>query len=294
MYNTVKILVFLLTSVLLKQSALWCQVNYYSPERIYQFAEHLYQSKDYLRAASEFQRYIFSFDSPNFSDSLLYKIGLCYQFAGEEDKAINNYEKIIVNYPESQFYDHSCYQIAYMSFESKKYNESIGYIQSSLDKMNSARGRLKMNRLAGINYLYQRKWNKARQHFFSMLSNVNADNSSLTETLNNFAIEGSHIKYKNPVFAGLMSTVIPGSGKIYTGRVMDGFYSMILIGLMEWQAYKGFHKDGVSSVRGWVYGTLGAVSHLGNIYGSVAAVKIYNKKLEDKFLHGIQINFSWM
>ena len=290
-------IIFLLLTIFFlayPSTSLWCQVKYYSPENIYRFAEYLYENGDYLRAAGEFQRYFFSINSPNFSDSLLYKIGLCYQLGGKPDKSISYYQRIINNYTKGGFYDRAHYQIAYTHFELKEYNQSISYIKNKINDLSSENGRLIMNQLLGVDYLYQRRWETAHHHFSSLLLGVdNSPPDSLTSILKNFAIEGLRLHYKSEVLAGLMSAVIPGTGKVYADRVTDGLYSLFIIGLASWQAFDGFSKDGTRSPKGWIYGSLGTVFYLGNIYGSVVAVKIHNERIEDNFLNKIEIDLIW-
>lgn len=263
-----------------------CISDYYSPENIFRFAEYLYENGNYLRAVGEYQRYLFSNSENMSSDTLLFRIGLCYQLGGDTKKAIEYYEMIIRDFPKSYFSEKAKYQIAYTYFEMGKYKESVHYIEDNIESLSLTETHLKMNRLLGVNCLYQRKWETAHNHFEKLLSNPD---DSLTAKLNKFAIKGEHLPYKSKIFAGLMSATIPGTGKIYANRLTDGLYSLIIIGLTGWQAYNGFHKDGVRSTKGWIYGTLGSIFYLGNIYGSVVAVKIYNKKIEDNLLHQINI-----
>jgi hypothetical protein len=62
---------------------------------------------------------------------------------------------------------------------------------------------------------------------------------------------------------------------------------------MAWQAYDGFDDDGSSSAKGWIYGSIGSVFYLGNIYGSAAGAKIYNNQHEKDFLKQINIEFRY-
>ncbi len=290
-----KIIVFPLIGMLaFVSSQAWSQVDYYTPENIYRFAEWLYHQGDYLRAAGEYQRHFFSSNLPVFPDSLLYKIGLCYQMGGRLKRAKTYYQRVIDNYSQSKFSDQAQYQIARIYFDLGKYDESIGYIKTKVHRLSSKNIRLRMNLLLGCNYLFQRRWKLARHHLTSLLSpHRNSPLDSLTTTLNDFALQGERLPCKSENLAGLLSTAIPGMGKIYAGRFTDGLYSFILAGLTGWQAYEGFHQKGTHSSKGWIYGSLGAIFYLGNIYGSVVAVKIHNEKIEDNLLQKIRVQLNW-
>lgn len=273
---------------------LFAQINYYSPSNIYLFAEHLFQDGDYLRAAGEFQRYLF-ISNEQFSDSVLYKIGLCYELSMEPEKARGYYKKIINNYPNSNLFDAAHYEIANTYFQSGEYNESIDYIRNNIQTISSQRGYFRMNLLLGVNYLYKREWGMAHNHFSSLFINDPQDSvNSKISMFNHLSLKGAQLSYKSATLAGLFSSIIPGMGKIYSGRINDGLYSFFVVGLTAWQAYDGFNKDGTDSIKGWIYGTLGTAFYLGNIYGSIVSVKLYNKKLEDNLIDQIDVSLMWL
>jgi len=267
------------------------QENYYSPENILRFADHLYKEGDYIRAAGEFQRYLFySSERLTARDSIYHKIGRCYQFGKDFQKSMNYFHKVIFNYPQSDYLDDSYCQIAYSHFFLGKYKESISFLDANISIIKSAKMRLKMQQLIGLNYIYQKQWAKATEFFYSFEEKEKGD--SFTTLLANFAKQGQQLPRKSKFLAGFMSAIIPGTGKMYCHRTADGFFSLVTIGLTSWQAYEGFRKKGVSSVKGWIYGTIGVFFYLGNIYGSVVAVSIYNQQLENELLKkvGLTIN----
>jgi len=270
------------------------QVDYFSPENIYRFAEHLYEERDYLRAAGEFQRYLILRSRPIVPDeAVLYKIGLCYQKAKDFEKAISYFQRIVDNYPKNRYRDQAYYQIAYTYFKKKDYIESINYIQQNIQNLSSYTTRLQLNQLLGLNYLYQRRWKDAHALFTSMQSTKGyTQMDSTIQILDQIAIEGEHLPYKSEFWAGLLSAIIPGTGKMYAKRFYDGLYSFILVGTTAWQAYEGFHTSGTRSVKGWIYGTLSGIFYIGNIYGSIVAVKIYNEKMEGRLLRRIGLDIK--
>lgn len=93
--------------------------------------------------------------------------------------------------------------------------------------------------------------------------------------------------YLSPFLAGTMSAIIPGSGKFYARRWKDGISSLLFVGLTAFQSYRGFEKNGVESVYGWIMGGLSFSFYLGNVYGSVKAAKDYNQNLNEKYKENI-------
>lgn len=81
-------------------------------------------------------------------------------------------------------------------------------------------------------------------------------------------------KTKSPLVAGLMSAVIPGSGKYYLGKLGQGTLSLVTSAIFGLQAYEGYRNDGIKSPTFIVFGSLFSVFYVANIWGSVVAVRV--------------------
>ena len=123
--------------------------------------------------------------------------------------------------------------------------------------------------------MQKKEWDKARE----FLKDSDFNQSQIILLLEN----GENLPKKNRFVSGVFSAVIPGAGKCYCGRPLDGFHSFVTTGIATWQAYEGFKADGIHSVKGWIFGVLGGLFYLGNIYGSVVAADIYNEEQETVF-----------
>ncbi|TET47139.1 tetratricopeptide repeat protein [candidate division TA06 bacterium] len=255
--------------------------NTIEPGNTYRFATHLFEEGEYLRAAIEYQRYIYSAPTmPTNADSVLYKIGLCYRMGGKPPAAINYFRKIHDEHPNSPLIEEAHYEIAFSYLLSGQGQKSMKYIGTHMRLIQDDQEVLKMQKLVGLNYLRLRKWDIASA-LMDSLGKLDPGNPLVISTAA-LAKEGQNLPHKNKALAGLYSSVIPGAGKVYCGRSTDGLFSLLMIGLTGWQAYEGFHKDGVRSVKGWVYGSIGGVLYLGNIYGSVVTAQIFNEEQEAK------------
>jgi tetratricopeptide (TPR) repeat protein len=257
------------------------QTDYFKPSNVYQFAEHLFSEQDYIRAANEYERYLFCTDSSLHSDSLLLKIGICYRLGNQYDKALACFQKVSITDPNNPLKSKLCYQSALTFFEMRRYDESLLSLNSCLAQLSSDQSEFHV--LLGIDHLFLLNWREARRIFSASSSNRSTD--SIKTTLCSIAIEGENLPYKSYLLAGLLSATIPGAGKIYADRSIDGLYSLLTVGITGLQAYDGFRKDGSKSTKGWIYGILCGGFYLGNIYGSLVSVKIYNASLETNLLH---------
>jgi len=285
-------IIYLFFILLFDCSCLKAQIEYHSPENIYRFADHLNKIGEYSRAIGEYQRYLFLSNSYN-NDSIYYKIGLCYEYLNNMEAARNIFHKIIDTYPNSNFIDRSYYQIAFTYYNNHEYDKSITCAEENINKISTKYGRYKLNLLIGINNLYEKKWETAYNTFNILKSNEYNNFNDPVAELEKCAIDGMNLKYKSAIVASLFSAFIPGSGKIYAGRINDGIYSFATIGISAWQAYDGFRNKGTNSVKGWIYGILGTTFYLGNIYGSAVSVRMYNDKLDKNIFNRINIDMIW-
>jgi len=99
--------------------------------------------------------------------------------------------------------------------------------------------------------------------------------------------------HRSPFVAASLSTVVPGLGKVYTKNYGDAAMSFLFVGLNAWQAYRGFHKEGVKSVHGWIFAGLGMSFYLGNIWGSAKAAKRFNKQFDKEATDEIKAVFEY-
>ena len=262
------------------------QIDYYQPENIRKFADYLYRQGDYLRAAGEYQRSLFS-QPTDLRNDLLRRIADSYRLGGQPDRAIQFLETLLQTPNNSSL---ACYELGATYFLMEQYDVSIHFLNESQDLLQNGDYRWESQILIGMNKLMQKRWESAIQHFDQL------DRSGVPETVGHhvsiyrrYAEDGRNLPSKNPLLAGLLSTVLPGSGRIYVGRSNDALITVFLLGILGWGTYDGFSDDGVSSRKGWTLGTLGTIFYLGNIYGSIVAAQTYNRRAEAAFLMTIPL-----
>ena len=95
--------------------------------------------------------------------------------------------------------------------------------------------------------------------------------------LSDFYERKSNPPYKSEFTSVLLSTIIPGAGKIYTEEYSDGIIAFLVTGLMGYISYTDFKAD--HKFRGWLFAGLTAFFYGGNIYGSAASAQIYNARI---------------
>jgi tetratricopeptide (TPR) repeat protein len=279
----------ILRSVFLCCALVPAQTNYYTPENILKFADYLLENREYQAAVSEYQRLSYTLGQSVIADSLLLKIALCYQLDKEYDRAIEYYQCLTEEHPDSKLTDKAYYRIALIQFMRAEYEKSNIYINEVTKMLKTDEGRGKSQILAGTNYLYLFNWSQAMEILYPLTINGREPIQSVYM----LAKQGRDLPYKSAALSGICSAVIPGSGKIYLGRKMDGLYSFVFISLLGYQTYRTFEEQNINSIKGWLYGSVTGILYFGNIYGSIVGAKIYNHKLRSDHIKKIELSLSW-
>ena len=261
-------------------------IDYYQPENIRKFADYLYAQGDYLRAAGEYQRYLFS-QPTALGNDVLRRITESYRLGGQPDRAVQFLGTFLQTQPNSNL---ARYELGATYFLTGQYDESIRFLKESRELLQRGEYRWKSQILIGMNTLMQKRWESTIQHFDQL------DLNGLPETVSHrasmykgYAEKGRSLPSKSPLLAGFLSTVLPGSGRVYVGRPNDAMLTVFFLGVLGWAAYDGFSENGVSSRKGWTFGTLGGIFYLGNVYGSVVAAQTHNRRTEAAFLATIPL-----
>ena len=293
--NTTQILKFLFitvfTTTLLSFVAAEEPIDYYTPENVRKFADFLYEQGDYLRAAGEYQRYLFY--QPRESEEMRYKIALCYRFAGQTEQSIQNFQMLLQAYPEGRLTSQAYYQIGATYFLQDQFEQSVEFLREVLPHVTDARQHAEAEQLIGLSYLMQKQWSEAGQVFKTLRGSEVASVGQKAVVYYSYAEKGADLPTRSPFLAGVLSTIVPGAGRLYAGRISDALTSLFIVGLTGWQAYDGFQRDGISSAKGWTLGTLSGIFYVGNIYGSVISARVYNRRVADEFLTTLSVELPY-
>ncbi len=241
--------------------------NLFDEEHTKQFADYLYKSSQFKLATEEYERWLFM--NPANETAKLYLLK-SYRKAGLFDKGIIRTKELfpdVNTLPENIFDEYT-----YMLVSDRKFNEANKLITDVPTLPEEKKDYLHMN----ISLL-NKDWKDARQ----LYQHNNNDSLQSFMPYGPIIKEADDLRHRSAGLATMFSTVVPGTGKFYTGEWKDGIVSLVLVGACAFQSYRGFHRDGVSSAYGWIYGSISTGFYLGNIYGSFKSAKKFNKKYED-------------
>jgi len=232
----------------------------YSQENIRKFADYLFSEKDYLRSVFEYEKLL----KYGKNDTTEFKIPVTYQLMGKYDQALERFSAIN---KESAYYDESKKEHCKTLLLSGRYDELQTKLASNYVK--------DYQRLLYLSYLFTSVKLPGEQNFLDIFP------LSEKENLRNFFNEKTNPPYKSSLLAGLFSTVIPGSGKIYLGEIGDGITAFVATSLFAFLSYDNFSAN--HDFRGWLFSGIGFFFYTGNIYGSIAAAQIYNARIDYEY-----------
>ncbi|RPI62310.1 MAG: hypothetical protein EHM44_07070 [Ignavibacteriales bacterium] len=260
-------LIIFLSSIVFSQ-----QIDFQSPENIKLFADFLFCDNDYLRAIDEYEKYLVAVDD----DSVQFKIAIAYSSMNDCENATN---KLSLIKKTSPFYEQSKIELLkslyLQNIDSVFYTVAETLINSKSLYANNA------YRLKNTALLLSKTELPEKENFLIPFEDEEK------KTLSNFYNLKKNPPYKSEALAGVLSAIVPGSGKIYTKDYGDGITAFLLTGLLTYLAYTNFEHD--HPTRAWIFAALGAGFYAGNIYGSVASAQIFNAKVNFEFDEGVKL-----
>jgi tetratricopeptide (TPR) repeat protein len=246
------------------------------------FIDHLVNSGCYEEA-------LFLLDSSDCSslqmnDSINYLRGWSLYLLNQRVSSSENLLKVT---PSSPFYLKSHFYATYNYAQVGKYDkatEALDKIELNTNSMIS----LKNYQIAGITLLQGNL-----PMFEEWFNKTDKGRSDITDSYNrllSISVEMKNHRSKSPFVAGLMSVIIPGSGKFYAGKkggAISAFLSTAGLGLVTWENYR---KNGLSSFKTIAFGSIFAVTYIANIWGSVFTVRILETEYKENVKSTILFN----
>ncbi len=257
--------------IVLPSSKFAQQIDLQSPSNIKLFADYLFCEKDYLRAIDEYEKYL----RTNEDDSIQFKIAFGFLEIGRYENAIEKFTKVKQT---SSFYESSKIERLKSYF---LLNDSIQLI-SEADSIIKTESQFARNALKLKNISLLLTQNPPSKNEFLSSFDVYEERDALK--LYNQKIDPN---FKSGMLAGILSTIIPGAGKIYTENYSDGITAFLLTGLFGYLAYTNFEHN--HNFRAWIFTAVASGFYAGNIYGSIASAQIFNAKINFDFNNGVKL-----
>lgn len=289
----VRSLIPLLFVLLMPFSALGHLNDTLSRQHIVGFADYLESIGEYRRAGNELERLLIVPGSP--LDQLALRIGALYLRADSFVQAERTFrDALFVAPPTTKSLLR--YHLAEALYRQQKLMPAISELETvvSLPSQNDTSSVPYSAALfRALCFAELREWDSARvQLAGAATSKSTPEQQHSVSILTTVLDESSQLPQKSPLLAGVLSTLIPGLGKVYTGHTTDGILSFVSIATLTYAAYDGFVSEGSGSVRGYIYGFLAGGLYLGNIYGSALSASIVREESTRTLQARLRLAFS--
>jgi tetratricopeptide (TPR) repeat protein len=242
------------------------------------FADYLFTAGEYDLAANEYERIVF-LDSTNLRAKMM--LIKSYRMQGDYQKGIARVSSFFKDY--SDIPESIATETGRILLHDQQYDEvnDLLHLNDNLSETDKLFLMLSGEMLKGDF--------KSASLLFENNSGVDAgfitDYGRLIDLERKF-------NYKKPGISVVMSAILPGSGKVYSGFWKDGLISFIFITASAYQSYRGFNKNGVKSAYGWIFGSLATGFYIGNLYGSGKSANQHNSEFRHKIHHQVEEIFD--
>ena len=238
------------------------------------FIEYLIAKEEYDAAITLLHSYPLNeeIQSQGLVDSINYLNGWSLYSLKQLDESVKYLSKVS---SDSYFYSKSQLFASYNNSHLKNFPEAIEMLNhfSPKDKQDSI---IRNYMKSGIyllkrdfsNYsLYQSKLDK---QFYG----IKKENISI----NLIADELYSHRKKSTTLAAILSSIIPGSGKIYLGKTGQGISSLLIVTGLGLVTAENFIKRGPEKFSSILFASAFTTFYIGNIYGTIKLSKISNKE----------------
>lgn len=222
-------------------------------------------------------------DHPAIQDSLHFHAGWAAYSREELPYAADRFQQVSPenpNFMQSAFY--RSYLLAHLSVHENDHS-LLNTAKEELSELNPDRQVLHSLRtfeLAGMALL-----NRNYDRFESLSSDFTGQFYAFAEqeeNLINHHRELTQAGDKSPFAAGLMSAILPGSGKIYAGRRGDGISTFLQVAVFGSVFAESAINAGWDHPRTWISGGAFGLFYTANIWGSVVSVRITQQEIYEQ------------
>ena len=252
----------------------------------YRYAEQLFESGDYRAARLAYKRLLFYDPDTDFRDVADYRIAQSYYYQNEVTRAEGLFRKFAVIHPNSPLRFQSQLMLGQLHFDAGAYSLARSSLFELLHASKEPAVVAAAHYLRGWCYIRTTDWNKAiselRQVDISQIGTLHGKKAhELADTL----LEETPLPFKSPQVAVWLSTVVPGSGQFYVGKIKEGILAAALNGTFIYLAVDAIRDRryidcaGISLI-GWQF-------YWGNRTEAEQLASEYNKRRDQELIEAL-------
>lgn len=233
------------------------------------YASYLFQTKQFELSSIEYERVVFL--EPN---DTLAKLNLIRSYRYSKD-FITAQDRILKFFPDGLNNLHEEFSKEYLK---------IMLCGNQLEKaFNFLNENIVLNKISKAEYQLGILIMQNNRTGAKSLVDKNNEVLKISERFNNLNelnINSLNTAYKNPLLAASLSAIVPGSGKLYTGRWKDAIFSFLFLTSASWLTYSSINNNGFNFTS-VLYGSVTLGFYTANVYGSSKSAKMYNHRTNE-------------
>ncbi len=247
-------------------------------ERQFQFAEELYNSRQYRRAAEEYQRFAFFFSADPRKRTARFKAGQALLLAKDPAAALNRFRELINGDEPDPIAVDAYFMIAECYLQMNMSTHAVVELNNLITLSDEAEVRDRVHYRLGWIYIDQTDWLSAKREFDRI--ETNRRDSYRIDELQGALDHADQLPERNPVLAGTLS-IIPGAGQLYCNRYEDALIAFAVNVGLFWAASDAFDQD--QYALGGLLSFVGLGFYTGNIYSAVSDAHKFNQRQKLQF-----------
>lgn len=251
------------------------------------FADSLFQEGDYLNAAHEYKRLLFLHPDIPRIDFIAFRVAASYQNAGKLENAIRAYQFLIDTYPKSVLVERAKNNIAQCHVLAGDSQHGLASLKRFLSEHKRSSLAPRVQFTIGMLYVDKGEWAQASRAWRDVYSTYPESpfakvSDRLARTLKNV----DTLPHRSPTVAGVLSTLVPGSGQVYSGRTADGLYTFV--GMVVLGSASLYYADQERYEVAIPVGMLSMFFYGNGIYQSIRSARAFNRQHETQFRNRLQ------
>lgn len=234
---------------------------------------------EYYRAVTEYKKLLILFPESEKADYALCKIGAAYYQGEEYEDCVESFSSLRVKYKRSKYLEESQFYQGLCLWKLKKLEsarETFDDLAASHPQSPYAPSSLVGASLVALD---QGNVPVSRNRLEQLMTRYPGDESARNaKEAMSLVSRYKNLPRKSETLAAIMSAIIPGSGYLYAGHFGDGVTAFLINGLWIAGAVTGIRAE-YYAVAGVLAG-VGLPFYVGNIYGSANAAKKWNLRVK--------------
>ena len=252
-----------------------------SADKQHSFAQQLFLTGQYQKAAVEFQRFAFLFDTDPRAREAMYLAGDALFKSRDHEAALQVLQGLVKDTVLDAVAVKAYFLMAECHLSRGAPSQALVQLHNLIALSEDAGVRDRAYFRMGWIHVEQTDWSAARRAFTRVGPDSDLPSARIVETLD----RTDAIPRKSPTLAGTLS-IVPGAGQMYCGRYQDALAAFLVNAALIWAAVDAF--DDEQYALGGLLSFMGAGFYAGNIYGAISGAHKYNEQKQQDFIEGLK------